>query len=192
MRASLEPAVNPAALIQALRKSAHEPDARLTTWARTVPPALEQLDARVTSWIADHCVFLTRVALGIVFVWFGVLKFFPDASPAADLASRTIERITFGRVHASPGLYILASWEVLIGVGFLTGRFMRATLLLLLVHMAGTLTPLALFPSETFQVFPYSPTLEGQYIIKNLVLVGAALVVGAAAPGKTSPLSRRR
>ena len=157
----------------------------------TVLAWLGQLDDRVMSWIADHGVLLTRIALGIVFVWFGVLKFFPDMSPAADLAARTIERVTFGRVHASPGLTILASWEVLIGVGFLTGGFMRATLLLLLVHMAGTLTPLALFPSETFQVFPYSPTLEGQYIIKNLVLVGAALVVGAAARGGPSSQERR-
>ena len=60
------------------------------------------------------------------------------------------------------------------------GKFLRATLFLLFVQMAGTLTPLILFPSETFQFFPYAPTLEGQYIIKNLTLISAALVVGGS------------
>ena len=159
-----------------------------------LPQALERLDVRITSWMAAHGVALTRVALGIVFVWFGVLKFFPDMSPAADLASRTVERITFGRVPHLTGLYILASWETLIGLGLLVGRFMRATLLLLFVQMAGTMTPLVLFPSETFRAFPYSPTLEGQYIIKNLVLVAAALIVGATVRGgylRAHPPSRR-
>ncbi len=64
-----------------------------------------------------------------------------------------------------------------------SGRYVRATLLLLFVQMPGTLTPLVLFPQETFRVFPYAPTLEGQYIIKNLVLIGAAIVVGATVRG---------
>ena len=72
---------------------------------------------------------------------------------------------------------------MLIGVGLITGRFLRATLLLLVVQMLGTLTPLVLFPTETFTIFPVAPTLEGQYIIKNLVLVAAAMVVGATVRG---------
>lgn len=172
--------VSPAGI--ALRASPRRPVMRAPE-APTMPLRLGPLDARVVSWMTGHSVQLTRIALGIVFVWFGVLKFFPGMSPAANLASRTIERLTFGFVHATPGLYVLASWEVLIGLGFLTGRLMRATLLLLFGHMAGTLTPLVLFLSETFLVFPYAPTLEGQYIIKNLVLVGAALVVGATVRG---------
>lgn len=78
---------------------------------------------------------------------------------------------------------ILALWECLIGLGLLTGRFMRVTLLLLAVQMAGTLTPLVLFPSEVFARIPYAPTLEGQYIIKNAVLISAALVLGATVRG---------
>jgi uncharacterized membrane protein YphA (DoxX/SURF4 family) len=145
-----------------------------------LPAALRRVHTRVTSWMADHSVALTRVALGVVFVWFGALKFFPGMSPAADLASRTVERLTLGRVPAAPGLYLVASCEVLIGLGLLLGRFVRTSLFLLFIQMAGTMVPLVLFRSETFRVFPYSPTLEGQYIIKNLVLMGAALVVGAA------------
>jgi uncharacterized membrane protein YphA (DoxX/SURF4 family) len=80
-------------------------------------------------------------------------------------------------------IYILAIWETLIGLGLITGLFLRATLLLLFVQMLGTLTPIVLFPEETFATFPYAPTLEGQYIIKNLVLTSAGLVVGSTVRG---------
>ena len=80
-------------------------------------------------------------------------------------------------------LPVLALWEVAIGVGLLIGRWMRVTLLLLFAQMAGTVTPLILFPSETFSQFPFVPTLEGQYIIKNVVLVAAAIVLGATVRG---------
>ena len=76
-----------------------------------------------------------------------------------------------------------ATWEVLIGIGLLTGRFLRITLLLLWVQMLGTMLPLV-FSSQTFSSFPFVPTLEGQYIIKNLVLVSAAIVVGATVRGR--------
>lgn len=143
----------------------------------------DRLDRRITSWMADHGVLLSRIALGIVFVWFGALKWVPGLSPAEDLAGRTIETLTFGTVPASVALPVLAFWEVAIGVGLLVGRWMRLTLLLLFVQMAGTVTPLFLFPAETFVRFPLVPTLEGQYIIKNIVLVAAAIVLGATVRG---------
>ena len=145
----------------------------------TMPKRLEPLDIRLTSWMARHGVTLTRLALGVVFLWFGVIKFVPGWSPAADLASRTINRLTFGIIGPRIGIPILAAWESLIGLGLLSGRFLRLTLLLLFVQMPGTMMPLILFPAETFRAFPYAPTLEGQYIIKNLVLVSAAIVIGA-------------
>lgn len=133
--------------------------------------------------MATHGITLTRIALGIVFLWFGAIKFVPGWSPAEELAGRTIERITLGAVPPELGLPILAAWESLIGIGLLLGRFLRATLLLLFAQMPGTLLPLVLFPSETFTAFPHAPTMEGQYIIKNLVLIGAAIVVGATVRG---------
>jgi uncharacterized membrane protein YkgB len=148
-----------------------------------MPDVLDPLDARITAWMARHGDTLTRLALGIVFLWFGVIKFVPGWSPAADLATRTITQLTFGMVPAAVSLPVLAAWESLIGLGLLTGRFLRITLLLLFVQMPGTMMPLFLFPDETFRAFPYAPTLEGQYIIKNLVLVGAAIVVGATVRG---------
>ena len=126
---------------------------------------------------------LLRIALGVVFFWFGVLKFFPNLSPAEELAARTIETISFGTIHSDVSLPVLAAWECLIGLGLILGKFLRATLALLAVQMLGTFLPLILFPQETFSVFPIAPTLEGQYIIKNVVLVGAAIVVGATVRG---------
>ena len=150
-------------------------------WGR--PTAFERVDRAITTTLARLGVPVLRIGLGIVFLWFGVLKFFPGLSPAQDLAARTIEQLSFGAITPSVSLPVLAAWETLIGLGLLTGRYLRATLFLLVVQMAGTITPLFLFPTETFTVFPYAPTLEGQYIIKNIVLVGAAMVVGATVRG---------
>ena len=138
---------------------------------------------RITGALAHYAVPILRIALGIVFLWFGVLKFFPNLSPAEVLAGRTIEQLTFGVVQPNVSLPVLATWESLIGIGLIAGRWLRAVLFLLAVQMLGTLTPLVLFPSETFVVFPFAPTLEGQYIIKNIVLIGAAMVVGATVRG---------
>jgi uncharacterized membrane protein YkgB len=142
-----------------------------------------RVDVRLTNWMARYGVLLLRISVGIVFFWFGILKFFPNLSPAEELATRTIEVLSFGLVKANISLPVLATWEVLIGLGLITGKFMRATILLLFLQMMGTVTPLFLFPNETFTQFPYAPTLEGQYIIKNVVLVSAALVIGATVRG---------
>jgi len=138
---------------------------------------------RITRWMAKYGIVLLRIGLGIVFFWFGVIKFVPGLSPAQDLAARTIEMLTFGLVPPGISVPVLAAWECLIGLGLITGKFMRATIFLLLAQMLGTITPLFLFPQETWRVFPISPTLEGQYIIKNIVLVSAALVIGATVRG---------
>jgi uncharacterized membrane protein YphA (DoxX/SURF4 family) len=133
--------------------------------------------------MARYGVTLLRISLGLVFFWFGILKFFPGLSPAQDLATRTIELLTFGLVPSAVSLPVLAAWEVVIGLGLITGWYMRVTLLLLILQMAGTVTPLFLFPAETFTVLPIAPTLEGQYIIKNIVLVSAGIVIGATVRG---------
>jgi uncharacterized membrane protein YphA (DoxX/SURF4 family) len=155
----------------------------IRTTASTIAVRFDGIDRRVTRWMADHGILLLRIALGVVFLWFGALKLIPGLSPAETLAGKTIEALTFGVVPASVAVPVLALWEVAIGLGLLTGRWMRVTLLLLFVQMAGTVTPLFLFPSETFAQFPIAPTLEGQYIIKNIVLVAAAIVLGATVRG---------
>jgi uncharacterized membrane protein YphA (DoxX/SURF4 family) len=143
----------------------------------------DRVDRRITEWMAAHGVTLLRIALGVVFLWFGALKLVPGLSPAESLAGRTIETLTLGVVPAPVAVPFLALWEVAIGIGLLVGRWMRVTLALLFVQMLGTITPLFLFPAETWVIFPIAPTLEGQYIIKNIVLVSAAIVLGATVRG---------
>ena len=143
----------------------------------------DRLDRAITRWMARVGIPLLRVSLGIAFFWFGFLKFFPGMSPAQDLATHTIEVMTFGIVKPGVSIVVLALWETLIGLGLIFGVYLRATLFLLFTQMMGTLTPLVLFPHDAFTHIPYAPTLEGQYIIKNLILISAGLVVGATVRG---------
>ncbi|HEY3175586.1 MAG TPA: DoxX family membrane protein [Candidatus Polarisedimenticolia bacterium] len=145
--------------------------------------SLQKADLAITRWMARYGLALLRWSLGIVFLWFGALKFFPDLSPAQELAARTIGVLTGGRVPSTVSLPILAAWECVIGVGLLLGWGLRGILLLLYVQMLGALSPVVLFPHEVFTRIPYAPTLEGQYIIKNLVLISAGIVVGATVRG---------
>ena len=147
------------------------------------PERLQAADSAITGWMARHGPVLLRVSLGIVFVWFGILKFFPSLSPGEGLASRTIDVLSGGLIPTAASLPLLAVWESLIGLGLLIGRGLRGILLLLYVQMLGTLTPIVLFPHEIFVKIPFVPTLEGQYIIKNLVLISAGIVVGATVRG---------
>lgn len=148
----------------------------LRTW-------FDNTDKTITQWMARYGVFLLRASIGIVFLWFGVLKFFPGMSPAQDLAAETIQLLTFGVIKPAVSLPTLALWETLIGLGLITGRYMRVTLLLLFGQMFGTITPLFLFPDASFTAFPFAPTLEGQYILKNIVIVSAGIVIGATVRG---------
>jgi uncharacterized membrane protein YkgB len=133
--------------------------------------------------MARYGVTMLRVAVGVVFVWFGALKYFPGLSPAQELALRTIDVLTFGLIPQSVSIVLLATLECVIGLGLIFGKYLRLILLLLAFQMVGAVSPLFIFPQETFTHIPYAPTLEGQYIIKNIVLVSAGLVVGATVRG---------
>jgi len=145
--------------------------------------SFNRIDRRITNWMATYGILVLRISLGVVFFWFGILKFFPGLSPAQDLAARTIAIITFGVIPSTTSVFLLAIWECVIGLGLILGVFMRATLLLLFLQMLGTITPIFFFPHEVFTQIPYAPTLEGQYIIKNLVLISAGIVIGATVRG---------
>lgn len=149
-------------------------------WAQT---NFDRIDHRIASTMARHGIRLLRISLGLIFFWFGILKFFPGLSPAQDLATRTIQALTFGVVGPELSIPVLALWETVIGLGLIVGFELRIVLLLLFLQMLGTMTPLLLFPTETFTRFPFAPTLEGQYIIKNLVLISAGIVVGSTVRG---------
>ena len=151
----------------------------MSKWDELLAP----VDVRLANWMARYGISILRVSLGIVFFWFGVLKFFPGLSPAQDLAIRTIQILTFGLISPNLAIILLAIWECLIGIGLIFNLFVRVTLLLLWLQMLGTITPIFFFPHEVFMRIPYAPTLEGQYIIKNIVLISAGLVIGATVRG---------
>jgi uncharacterized membrane protein YkgB len=114
-----------------------------------------------------------RISLGIIFIWFGALKPLGN-SPANDVITKTV-------YWFNPDIFIpiLGIWEIAIGLCLLYAPFIRAGLFLLALQMPGTFLPLILLPEVCFVNFPFDLTLEGQYIVKNLVLIGAAIVVGS-------------
>ena len=142
-----------------------------------------RVDQRVTLWMAEHGILFLRISIGIIFLWFGLLKFFSGVSPAESIAFRTIDTLTFGILSQKAILYGLAALESIIGLGLLLNIFMREILLLLYIQMVGTLTPIFIFPNEVFASFPFVLTIEGQYIIKNLVVISAGIVLGATVRG---------
>ncbi|MCC5935848.1 MAG: hypothetical protein JJU34_01075 [Lunatimonas sp.] len=138
-----------------------------------------KIDKSIVQWKKAHGIKLLRLSIGFVFLWFGVLKFFPNVSPAEGLVLDTIHRMTFGLFTDSQITLGLALWEVLIGVGLISGKLMRMVLLLLFLQLPGTFLPIFFFPEQVFEWIPWVPTLKGQYIFKNLILIAAGIVMGS-------------
>ena len=145
---------------------------------QTLTHKFDQFDSALTRLAAKYGLQILRISLGIIFFWFGALKLFPGLSPAEELVRNT----TF---FVNPDWFIpvLAIWEMAIGFGLIVGKWMRLTLLLLFLQMPGTALPLLILPDVVWTQFPYGLTLEGQYIIKNLTLVSAGIVLGATVRG---------
>lgn len=123
-----------------------------------------------------------QLSLGVIFIWFGALKPFGD-SPANEVITKTV-------YWFDPDIFIpiLGIWEMAIGICLLVTPLIRVGLFLLALQMPGTFLPLVLRPEICFIDIPFNLTLEGQYIIKNLVLIGAAIVVGS----RLVPLAEKR
>ena len=131
----------------------------------------------LAGWLAAHSVTLLRVSLGLVFLGFGVLKFFPGASPAEALVMRTIDTLTLGVVSGTTAVVVTAVLETFIGLTLVTGIGLRAGLVVLGGALVGILSPVVLFFGDMFP--GGTPTLEAQYVLKDIVLVAAAAVVAA-------------
>ncbi len=127
-----------------------------------------------------HSITVLRVAVGAVFLGFGVLKFFPGISPAQNLVETTTHVITDGLVPGSVAIVVVASLESFIGICLLVNRWMRLTVWLLVGEFVGILSPIVLLPSRLFSGPHNAPTLEGQYVIKDITLVAAGMVIAAA------------
>ncbi|WP_184547570.1 hypothetical protein [Mucilaginibacter sp. FT3.2] len=140
-------------------------------------------ETSMIKWKARNGLNILRMSLGIVFIWFGFLKFFHGLSAAEVIAGKTILKLSFGTVKPAMALPILACWECAIGLGLIFKRWLSFTLILLYLQMLGTMLPLFFFPAETWTSNLLAPTLLGQYIIKNLILVSSGIVIGATVQG---------
>jgi uncharacterized membrane protein YphA (DoxX/SURF4 family) len=120
---------------------------------------------------------LLSITIGIVYLWFGLLKFVPGLSPAEGLATETISLLTFGILGPSLSMTLLALWETVLGVLLVAGFFRRFVIPLALTHIALTFTPMLFFPDQVFSNSPFYLTLLGQYIAKNLIIAGALIII---------------
>ncbi len=115
------------------------------------------------------------LSLGIVYLWFGSLKLIPGSSPAEEIASETIAKLTFHLINPQLSLYLLAFWECTVGLLLILNIFRRVSIPLALTHILFTFTPLVFLPDKIFNDNPVILTLTGQYIIKNLVIISVLL-----------------
>jgi uncharacterized membrane protein YkgB len=120
---------------------------------------------------------ILRISIGVIYLWFGVLKFFFGLSPAEHIASQTIHQLTFGLVPDHIAINMLAVGECTLGFLLIICRYMRTVLIMLFIHMTFTFAPFLMFPSETFMHLPYDFTLLGQYIMKNIIIISSGLVL---------------
>ncbi len=125
----------------------------------------------------DKTIKFIRLSLGIIFLWYGMLKFFPTLSPAEDLAIKTIDIMFFGFINPNLSIKLLALLEISIGIGFILDFYTRIITIVFIGHMICTFAPLFLLPELSFTHAPYAFTLVGQYIVKNIVFILAGILI---------------
>jgi len=147
---------------------------RETPADRSLLGRADELDRRFVGFLNRWGIPMLRVSLGLVFIWFGALKIF-RVSPVADLVARTVYW-----VDPSWFVAVLGGVEVIIGLGLLVGRALRTVLALFWLQMLGTFLVLIIQPDVAFQRGnPLLLTVEGEFVVKNLVLLSAGMVVGS-------------
>ena len=142
---------------------------------------LQAMQHVLAGWLARYSITALRIALGLIIVGFGALKYFPGASPAAELAAQTVEVLSFGLVSGTAAVVATAVVETFVGLTLLTGVGLSLGLVAMAGWLVGILSPVVLFAAD---LFPGGlPTLTAQYVLKDLILVAAAAVVAASALG---------
>ena len=134
-------------------------------------------------------IHLLRLSIGVIYIWFGSLKFFGGLSPAEELAGETLKILTCQVIPTQISYFLLALGETLIGVLLITNILPRIAIIMALAHMICTFTPMVLMPNVSFNHSLFSMTLIGQYILKNLVIISALLVLY---PVKGKPVAQER
>lgn len=145
--------------------------------------ALQMIDGAVHRFLRSHSIALLRTIVGLVFLLFGLLKFFPGVSPVEGLTIKTTDALSLGLVPGHIAIVMVACSETVIGLLLISGRFLRIAIYLLAGQLIGILAPLVLFTGRLFEGPHNAPTLEGQYVVKDLILVAAGFVVASTLPG---------
>lgn len=148
--------------------------------ARSFSQRFDSIDRRITRWMAGSGLVLLRISMGVIYLWFGALKLIPGLSPAEPLIRASWG---FAPLPTSTFVALVGALEMVIGLGLITGFFLRGIILLMGLQLLGAMSPLVFSPERLFAAFPFSLTLEGQYVLKDIVLIAAALVVGATVRG---------
>lgn len=148
-----------------------------------VQQRIDRVEARAQGWAIRHGIGLLRLTMGVIFLGFGILKFFPHLSPAQYLATATLSRLTVGLIPPSVGIILIASLESFIGVCLITGRKPRLTAWLLCIELVGILSPLVLLPGRLFTGPDHAPNITGQYVLKDLILAAVVVVFIATLRG---------
>lgn len=149
---------------------------------------LRTLDLEIIAWLRRWFLPLARIAIFIVYFYFGILKLLGD-SPASPLAHALVNR-TIGAAHFDLSFNLLAIYECVVGVLFLIPKATRVVIPLLVIHMLIVCSPLVLVPHEAW-VKPFVPTLEGQYIIKNVAIIAVAIGIAAQTPPLVKARTRK-
>ncbi len=138
--------------------------------------SIRKIDIKLIHFFQRYWVPMARLGLFVVFFWFGILKVlgFSPAEPLVEqLFNATIGFMSFSTFLVGFGLF-----EMLIGILFLIKGTERLVMPLLIIHMITTFGPLVFLPEASWISFMV-PTLTGQYIIKNLVIIAAAMGIAA-------------
>jgi uncharacterized membrane protein YkgB len=155
--------------------------------ANSFAALLNRLDERVVRFMSSYAILIIRISLGIVFVWFGLLKVI-GTSPVYDLASHVVYWLP-----TELFVPLLGIWEIAIGIGLLLGKALRVVLSLLFLQLAGTFLVLVMRPETAFQGGnPLLLTMEGEFVVKNLVLIAAGLAVGGTVRHIRKELEQQR
>lgn len=145
----------------------------------TVSEGLITIEEKLHGVLVRHAISALRITVGLIFLGFGVLKFFPGVSPAEGLSIKTIDLLTFGLIPWEIGIIAIAALECFIGICLLANRWMRLAVWLLAIEFIGILAPLVLLTGRLFSGPNNAPTLEGQYVLKDIILVAAGMAIAA-------------
>lgn len=118
---------------------------------------------------------LVAISIGVVYLWFGTLKYFPDVSPAEDLAKQTMDTLFFSLIPSKISMLLLATWEILVGLLLIINVGRKLVVKIALLHMALTFTPIFFSLPKHLKMLLFELTLLGQYILKNVIIVAALL-----------------